>query len=162
MDIKENLLKEIEDRILKLKDQEDTSFETILKELKEREQKRKEVPVSIFDNDSLSCLEAMTKYLKEDMGLDYKQISSLLYRNYDPIAITYRRSKKKHPSSLKTDSQYNIPLNIFRKTNLSVLENITSYMKDSLGLTFHEIAQILKRDDRTIWTVYQRASKKKT
>jgi len=30
------------------------------------------------------------------------------------------------------------------------------------GLTYHEIAVITNRDDRTIWTVYNRAKKKRT
>jgi len=34
-------------------------------------------------------------------------------------------------------------------------------MKESFGMTYHEIALSLNRDDRTIWTVYNRALKKK-
>jgi DNA-directed RNA polymerase specialized sigma24 family protein len=41
------------------------------------------------------------------------------------------------------------------------MESVVDYMKDSLGLSYHEIAKELNRDDRTIWTVYHRASKKK-
>ena len=41
------------------------------------------------------------------------------------------------------------------------MEAAVSYMKDSLDMTYHEIAVSLNRDDRTIWTVYNRAIKKK-
>ncbi|MBI2005629.1 MAG: hypothetical protein HYS80_02600, partial [Candidatus Aenigmarchaeota archaeon] len=40
-------------------------------------------------------------------------------------------------------------------------ENIAAYLKDTFGLTYHAIAVLLNRNDRTIWTVYQRAKKKR-
>ncbi|MFH1849613.1 MAG: hypothetical protein ABH879_05490 [archaeon] len=48
-----------------------------------------------------------------------------------------------------------------RDRNVSVLEAISEYLKDSLGLCYHEIAVLLNRDDRTIWTCYSRAKKKR-
>ena len=41
------------------------------------------------------------------------------------------------------------------------MESVVFYMKDSLSMTYHEIAAALNRDDRTIWTVYNRAKKKR-
>jgi len=41
------------------------------------------------------------------------------------------------------------------------MESVVSYMKDVLDLSYHEIAEQLNRDDRTIWTVYNRALKKR-
>jgi len=58
-------------------------------------------------------------------------------------------------------SPYSIPVSILQDRNISVLENIAVYLKDTFGLTYHNIAVLLNRDDRTIWTVYQRAKKKK-
>jgi DNA-directed RNA polymerase specialized sigma24 family protein len=43
---------------------------------------------------------------------------------------------------------------------VSILESIVAYMKDARGLSYHEIALILNRNDRTIWTVYNRTAKK--
>lgn len=54
-----------------------------------------------------------------------------------------------------------IPSMIFRDRNVKVLEAMVEYMKDELGLTYHDIAKLLNRDDRTIWTVYSRAKKKR-
>jgi len=41
------------------------------------------------------------------------------------------------------------------------MESVVYYMKNTLEMTYHEIAISLNRDDRTIWTVYNRALKKK-
>lgn len=57
---------------------------------------------------------------------------------------------------------FQVPVSIFQDRSLSVLEAISEYMKDSVGLTYHEIAEILNRDDRTIWTCYHRAKNKRT
>ena len=53
-----------------------------------------------------------------------------------------------------------IPSSIFRDRSLKVLEVLVAYLKDQKQLTFHEIAVLLNRDDRTIWTVYSRVKKK--
>ena len=53
-----------------------------------------------------------------------------------------------------------IPSYIFRNRDLSVLEAITVYLHDKKGMKYAEIARLLNRNDRTIWTSYQRAKKK--
>jgi len=53
-----------------------------------------------------------------------------------------------------------IPSHILTDRSVSVLEAIVKYLKEKKNLTYHEIAVLLNRDDRTIWTVYQRARKK--
>ena len=55
-----------------------------------------------------------------------------------------------------------IPSDIFRDRTLAPLESISEYLKDNLGMSYHEIAVLLNRDDRTIWTCYNRAKKKHT
>ena len=54
-----------------------------------------------------------------------------------------------------------IPISIFRDRELSVLEAIAEYLKDKKGMRYSEIAQLLNRDDRTIWTSYKRAKEKR-
>ena len=54
-----------------------------------------------------------------------------------------------------------LPSSIFKDRTLSVLEVMVEYLKEKLNLSYHEIALLLNRDDRTIWTVYQRAKKKR-
>ena len=54
-----------------------------------------------------------------------------------------------------------IPSYIFTDRTLSVLEAISEYLKDGMHFTYHEIAVMMNRDDRTIWTCYYRAKKKR-
>jgi len=54
-----------------------------------------------------------------------------------------------------------IPSRILRDRTLSILEAIVEYLREERGLTFHQIAVLLNRDDRTIWTVYRRAKEKR-
>ncbi|HLD06255.1 MAG TPA: hypothetical protein VJC16_01840 [Candidatus Nanoarchaeia archaeon] len=54
-----------------------------------------------------------------------------------------------------------IPSHIFTDRTLSVLEAISEYLKDELHFTYHEIAAMMNRDDRTIWTCYYRAKRKR-
>jgi len=50
---------------------------------------------------------------------------------------------------------------IFKDRSLSVLESLVSHLKDVKRYSYHEIAVMLNRDDRTIWTVYHRAMQKR-
>jgi predicted transcriptional regulator len=54
-----------------------------------------------------------------------------------------------------------IPSFVFKDRTLSVLEVMVEYLKDNKGMKFHEIALIINRDDRTVWTVYRRAKLKR-
>ncbi|MBU1111241.1 MAG: sigma-70 region 4 domain-containing protein [Nanoarchaeota archaeon] len=53
-----------------------------------------------------------------------------------------------------------IPTSIFKNRELSVLEALTVHLRDDKGMTYAQIARLLNRDDRTIWTAYNRAMKK--
>ena len=54
-----------------------------------------------------------------------------------------------------------IPTFLFKDRSVAVLEALVEYLKDHKSLTFHEIAMLLNRNDRTIWTVYRRAKLKR-
>ena len=54
-----------------------------------------------------------------------------------------------------------IPIRILRDRSLSVLETIVEFLKEEKELSFHEIGVLLDRDERNIWTVYNRAKKKR-
>lgn len=58
-------------------------------------------------------------------------------------------------------TNFNIPTSAVRHRDISILEAIVVYLKDIQSLTYHEIAVLINRDDRTIWTCYNRASKKR-
>ena len=53
-----------------------------------------------------------------------------------------------------------IQVSIFDDRRLGVLESLVFYLRDTLSLKNSEIAKLLNRDDRTIWTVYNRVNKK--
>ena len=53
-----------------------------------------------------------------------------------------------------------VPVKIFSDRKLSILENISMYMKDRFNMSYHEIAIVLGKNDRTIWTVVNRGWRK--
>ena len=119
------------------------------------------LPISIFDNEILSSLELIVKYLHENLGLKFTAIAKLIGRNSISLATCYRITTQKHPSKLAVKpSFFTIPCSILKNRKLSVLENISYYLKNNYRLTYHDIAVLLRKNDRTIWTVYQRALKK--
>ena len=118
------------------------------------------IPCCIF-NDKLSTFESICKYLKENLKLTYHGIAELLKRDDRTIWTVYNHSIPKQKKKFDVRKKdITIPLKIFRDRKLSILEHITRYLKEDFGMTYHEIAELLKRDDRTIWTVYDRALKK--
>ncbi len=121
------------------------------------------LPINIFQNEQLSALESIVKYLKENKSLTFHEIAVILNRNDRTIWATYAKSRKKMIAHFHLmPSKHLIPAKLFIPRKLSVLETIAHYLKHSLQLSLHEIALLLNRDDRTIWTVVHRAEKKVT
>ena len=109
----------------------------------------------------LGSLESITKYLKEDLKLNYHKIAFILNRNDRTIWTTYKNSLKKYkPRFSYKRTEFTIPISIIKNRDLGVLENIVKYLKEELGFNYHRIAEFLKRDDRTIWTTYHRLKEK--
>lgn len=59
----------------------------------------------------------------------------------------------------KKAKQISIPVSVFNE-KLGMLEAASLYLKDELDLSFNDIAKLLKRDYKTIWTSYRQAKKK--
>lgn len=72
-----------------------------------------------------------------------------------------KKKSEEEKKVLESLSYIKIPPYIFRNTPLSVLETVVDYLKIDQGLSFHEIGILLDRDERNIWTVFNRAQKKK-
>jgi len=118
------------------------------------------LPVSVFNKEQ-TVLESVVKYLKEEKNLSLSKISGILGRDQRNIWHIYNKANKKSSKKFSSDKiKFWIPASIFSNTKLSALESVVSYIKDEFSLSYHEIALLLKRNDRTIWTVYQRANKK--
>lgn len=117
------------------------------------------IPISAY-NDILSPLETDVKYLKENLNFDYVNIAKLLARNRKTIWQAYKNAVRKMPERLKvSDTEYNIPVSVLRY-ELSILEATVAYLKDEFDINYHEIGELLKRNEKTVWTVYNRAQNK--
>jgi len=117
------------------------------------------IPLGVFSQDKLSCLEAIVKYLKETKAMSFNRISKLLNRDNRTIWATYSNTMKKMPEPLDGEGE-EMPASLIADRRLSVLENVVAYAK-SLGKTNHEVALLLHLDDRTIWSAYDKVKKKK-
>ena len=121
------------------------------------------IPLSVFLDRGVSVLEAISEYLKDSKELSYHEIAVLLNRDDRTIWTCYNRAKKKNPGHVVklAESREHIPSSIFLDREVSVLETIVEYLKDERKLSYHEMAVLLNRDDRTVWTCYSRAKKKR-
>ena len=120
------------------------------------------LPVSIFNNEELGSLETIVKYLKEELNLKFYEIALLLNRNDRTIWAAYNIACKKRKEKLPVkESKFFIPVSIFKNRKFSVLELLVSYLKDTFNLRYSQIAILLNRDERNIWTVNNNARKKK-
>ena len=123
--------------------------------------KEPSIPIGIFDNDALSSLEAIVKYLKEENKIRFSKIAKMLNRSSKTIWATYDKASKKMPSSFGlVSTKIFIPLSAFSNREFSILESLVGFIKD-LDYSNHEIGVMLHLDDRTIWTVYDRVKKKR-
>ncbi len=115
------------------------------------------IPLSLFSQTTLSGLEIVVTYLKENKNLKMGEIATLLHRKQSTISCTYRNARTKDQTLFTpSSSSHDVPVSCLCNRTLSILESIVSFLKEQ-KLTNHDIAQLLNKDDRTIWTVYHRA-----
>ena len=122
------------------------------------------ISVSVFCDRSLSVFEVLVEYLKEEKNLKFSEIAVITNRNARTIWTVYDRAKKKRKKIPKAPlrlSKIMLPVNVLVDRRFSVLEAIVIYLKEELKYSFHEIGRLLNRNDRTVWTVYSRACKKR-
>ena len=92
----------------------------------------------------------------------FHEIALMLNRNDRTIWATYSIACKKRKEKLQiNDSEFFIPASILKDRRFSVLEIIIGYLKENFSLRFSEIAILLNRDQRNIWTTYSHYKKKK-
>jgi DNA-directed RNA polymerase specialized sigma24 family protein len=117
-------------------------------------------PLSII-TEELTVLESLVRYLKEERAYSLHSIAEILGRNEKNLWHAYHNATHKKSTPLHVDpSSPTVPLKIFIEQRLSPLETLVVYLKEQRQLSYHEIAELLQRDDRTIWTTYMRAKKK--
>lgn len=57
-------------------------------------------------------------------------------------------------------SKIYLDFSIFRNNEFTIFEALIKYLKEEKGLRYRKIGLILGRDERNIWTVYNRGKKK--
>ena len=81
----------------------------------------------------------------------------LLNRNNKTIWTTYNNASKKMPEAFVLEGvSIHVPIELFQDRSASPLEVVVGYLKDELGFKNHEIAKLLHRNQKTIWTTYNR------
>lgn len=119
------------------------------------------IPLSIFATSKLTILEALVKYLYETRKMRFCEIAKTLNRNSASIYGCYKKSKLKHPEELSLDiKKGNMPFSIFMNNKLTISEAFVNYLSQERKMRFIDIARLLHRDSRTIWSLANRALKK--
>jgi len=123
------------------------------------------VPSTIFCDRSLSFLESLIEYLKEQLKLTYHEIALLTNRDERNIWTLYSRVGRKRTERkplVKKAPVVQIPLSVVKDRSISILEVVVEYLRDRARFTNHQIAIILNRSDKTVSTVYVRTKKKRS
>jgi hypothetical protein len=63
--------------------------------------------------------------------------------------------------TMKQNNEIYIPISQIVTPKLTIYESLIVYLKEQQEFTYREIGDLLKRDERNIWTVYHRALKKR-
>lgn len=120
---------------------------------------------NIWYDVSVGVLEALVEYLKEKEKLSYAEIGRMLHRDQRNIWTVYSRVRKKRVAQRMEvklpRAQFRIPTSIWHDERLSVLEALVVYLKEQKNMNYHAIGELLNRDERNIWTIYDRARKKR-
>ena len=142
----------------KLKEEQGVSLSEMLSDVR-REKEALQIPIDVFRQD-IGPSEALCKYLKENVGFNYSEIADALNRDDRTVWINYRNAanKKAAKTRVRADTVY-VPISVFKDRRLSVLEAVVNYFRNR-GLTNVEIARLLGKDPRNIWTLYSRAARK--
>jgi len=92
--------------------------------------------------------------------MNYNEIAELLNRNEMTIRTSYKKAieKQKEPIEIEKTLIF-LPVSILADRKLTTLESTIVYLKEN-GMKYSEIAELLDRDQRNIWTIYSRAIKK--
>ena len=83
-----------------------------------------------------------------------------MYTKKDSASKKASLKIKKELELLAEYSNFVVPPNIFRDSILTTFEAVVYFLKTNEKLSYHQIALLLARDDRNIWTVCNRAKKK--
>jgi len=94
--------------------------------------------------------------LNDELKAIYILLKSISEKN----DISFQNSLELLNSVREKEEETMIPSCILRTGQVGILQTITKYLKENLNLSFHEIAVLLNKDDRVVWTTYNNAIKK--
>lgn len=119
-----------------------------------------DIPACIF-REGLSGLRAVTKFLHEEKNMGFSEIGRLILRDPRTIQAEYADCKGYKSFQKKDIASENIFISsaALRKRKFSVLEILAVELRDK-GFSLSEIADLLGKSPKTIWTVLNRAKKK--
>ena len=91
--------------------------------------------------------------------MNYHNIAELLNRDERTIWTAYNKATKKQPQPIEIKpTKIYLSISIFQN-KLTIFESLIIYLKNK-GLRYKDIAELLNRNQRNIWTIYSRAVKK--
>lgn len=111
------------------------------------------IPVAVL-NSGLHPLQAVVRFLKDSQKLEIKHIAVLLNRNVQTIWTSYRLAKGKKASF--SEKGIRIPLDVLFKNKNSILESTVYYLHNIHGMRMTDIAVILGKSIKTVWTCNNR------
>ncbi len=119
----------------------------------------REIPISIFSKE-LGGLEAVSKYMRENLGMHYSDIAKEIGRDERTIWTSYKKAIEKQKEMFEKDEEgMLVPISVFKSKELTIFESVISYLKEK-DIKYSEIAKLLNRDQRNIRTIYMRTAGK--
>ncbi|RMF55332.1 hypothetical protein D6745_02535, partial [Candidatus Woesearchaeota archaeon] len=117
------------------------------------------IPITAFAG-NLSPLEAAAYYLNTEKGISVSSIANILKRKQPTIWTAVKNAEKKNPPKPR-ECMISIGAELLADPKLSILEVVVHYLKREYNISFAQIASLLNKDQRTIWTAYNRGVRKR-
>ncbi len=106
------------------------------------------IPLNAFSA-RLGILEAAVKYLHENRGMRFCEISRTIGRDQRTVWASYANAVRKMPRPIGEPHGIMVPAEILRKG--APLQALVEYCRDTLNMRYCRIAHIIRRDARVIW-----------
>jgi hypothetical protein len=114
------------------------------------------IPLEIY-TENLGIMEATIKYLKEEKNMSYHEIAAQLGRDDRTIWTSYKKAQAKKKERFQINrKEENIPLTILTDRTKTPLTQITNYLMEKHKMKNRQIAELLRKDYKTIWAANKR------
>ena len=112
------------------------------------------IPSSIFRNE-IGILQAVVKYLKENMGMAYNEIAEKLQRDDRVVWTTYSKAIQKNKAIFRiSEPNYYIPLSVFAE-KISPMSTLSKYLVENAKMSMKEISGLLNRNRQSVIQSYR-------